>query len=91
MKKSPITKLLHGECGDEFFKNDGSCDEVLDKLDEYHQYMVKQLEGNDDLFKAYKNMVGALEDLDVLESEMHFKNGFAFGVLLGLEIAGYDK
>lgn len=89
--KSAITKILHGECGDEFFEKDARCDEVLSKLCNFDDYMLKQLDGNSDLLTAYRNTTNTLDELCGTECEAYFKEGFAFGVMLGLEIAKYDK
>ncbi len=89
--KSVITKIMHGECSDEFFENDTHYNEILNKLCDCDDYMLKQLHGNDELTAAYRNTTDTLDELCAAESETYFKEGFAFGVMLGLEIAKYDK
>lgn len=91
MKKSAIERILHGEGGVESFELDERSRDASSRLCDCDDKMIKLLQDNDELATAYKNAMDALTEVWSMESEMHFKEGFAFGVMLGLEIAGYQK
>lgn len=91
MKKSAITKLLHGECGVEFFHKDTRTNDVVTELCDNDDFMLKYFENNKEMLEAYRKVTNSIDAMWNIECETHFKEGFSLGVLLGLEIAGYDK
>ena len=62
------------KCLDEVIKRD---DEMREKLEKYPK-----------LLELYQKASDAFWDLDVAYADDHYYEGFCFGVLMGLEIAG---
>lgn len=91
MKKNAISKIMYGEGGKRFFQLDDDSQKTLDKFCEQDKALRKKLETDDELSNAYKNAIETFNELCAAQAETFYKEGFAFGVMLGLEIAKFDK
>ena len=87
-KYSAIQEMYYGQRGD---------GQLIPTNEEYHEHSVKQAEIIEKLegkFKEDKEGLALLEQLfnessgmEAAAVEQHYREGFAFGVLMGMEIA----
>jgi hypothetical protein len=55
------------------------------------QRFTEKLKENEELFALYEELLVQLEEGYGAECDFHYSEGFRFGVLLGLDIAGFIK
>lgn len=60
----------------------------LDEVIKYDDEMREALRDNSKLLELYKKTTGALDELHLVCADDHYIEGFRFGVLMGLDIAG---
>ncbi len=90
MRKSAITKILHGEVGQDFFRQNERYNKIMDEFCEHYEHLLKKLESNQTLLQEYKKSIETFDELNSIEAEAYYKEGFVFGVTLGIEIAKFD-
>ena len=88
-KLSPIMQMYYGRrgsyekipCSKEYFK-------LLEKVIENDDELREKLSAYPELLKLYKKTNESIEALHCESADNHFAEGFKFGVLMGLDIAG---
>ena len=88
-KLSPIMQMYYGHrgnyekipCTKEYFK-------LLEKVIENDDELCEKLSAYPELLELYKKTNESIEALHCESADSHFSEGFKFGVLMGLDIAG---
>lgn len=79
-----------------FFGKRGNCDsipcgeeycELLDERIEKENELEKKLQNSPELLNLYKEAIGKIDSFHITTAADYYKEGFCFGVLLGMEIA----
>ncbi|MCM1289525.1 MAG: hypothetical protein NC132_02600 [Corallococcus sp.] len=91
MRKSAIETILECVCGNMFFDENTPYAKALNSLSDCDDFLQERLKDNGELLEVYKKVTDSLGEMSVQECDAYFKEGFLFGVTLGLEIAGYGK
>ena len=62
--------------------------EVLEKAEKCEESLLQEISKNKKLLALFEDVKSALEDCWILEADSRFCEGFRFGVLIGLDVAG---
>ncbi len=90
VKHNLISQIIRGECGQDFFRMNERCEKIMDKFCEHYELLQKLLENNKPLLQEYEKVIETYDEFCAAQAEEYYKEGFAFGVKLGLEIAAKD-
>ncbi|MBQ8373997.1 MAG: hypothetical protein IJX98_00290 [Clostridia bacterium] len=62
---------------------------ILDSVIKEEKNLQTKLQGNQEALDLHVKITNLLDELDIVGKEAHFREGFRFGVLMGLDIAGF--
>lgn len=95
--KSPILQMFlegRGTADDLVGSTSALKEKAKEKRQEFStltQRFTEKLKENGELFDLYEELIIRLEEEYCSECDFHYSEGFRFGVLLGLDIAGFIK
>ena len=59
---------------------------VLDFINESEELLLKKLSQNPELLQIYKKLDDAIGELNLIENEQHYIEGFRFGFLMAMDV-----
>ena len=88
MKKySAIKEMFYGNRGNlENIKFDNKEVVILDVINENEEILLKELSKKPEILEIYKKLNNALGELDLIENEHYYIEGFKFGFLMAQDI-----
>lgn len=92
MHKSAIKMMYYGERGTfDSITTTSEIKRLLEEIVEKENTFLEELNKHPSAKEQYNLLQEVINKLDCSESELYYQEGFRFGVLLGLDIAGILK